>query len=33
VGLTVAALRLEAVCRVPPRDGSGEDDPRRPDPA
>jgi hypothetical protein len=26
VGLTVAALRLEAVCRVPPRDGSGDSD-------
>ena len=30
-GLTAAALRLEAVCRVPPRDG--DDDPRGPDPA
>jgi hypothetical protein len=27
VGLTLAALRLEAVCRVPPRDGRREDDP------
>jgi Protein of unknown function (DUF3180) len=33
VGLTVAALRLEAVCRVPPRGGSREDEPGRPDPA
>jgi hypothetical protein len=33
LGLTAAALRLEAVCRVPPRDGSGEGDPDGPDPA
>lgn len=26
LGLTAAALRLEAVCRVPPRDGSGDVD-------
>lgn len=31
LGLTAAALRLEAVCRVPPRAGSG--DPDGPDPA
>jgi Protein of unknown function (DUF3180) len=34
VGLTVAALRLEAVCRVPPRDGGdARDDGSGPDPA
>ena len=32
VGLTAAALRLETVCRVPPRDGSGEGDPDGPAP-
>jgi len=33
VGLTVAALRLEAVCRVPPRDGRDDDDGGGPHPA
>jgi hypothetical protein len=33
VGLVVAALRLEAVCRVPPRDGRGDRGPDDPDPA
>jgi hypothetical protein len=33
LGLTAAALRLEAVCRVPPRDGSGDGGPDGPDPA
>jgi Protein of unknown function (DUF3180) len=33
VGLTVAALRLEAVCRVPPRDADGDGDADGPDPA